>query len=70
MDPRQLNGDCTPNLAEENLGPLIGTLGWIEAVIAIKIMVARFLVQKMIVGRVGRNDWVMLLALVSVPSGQ
>lgn len=68
MDSLDLNGECTIELASNNLAPLIGTLGWIEAAIAIKIMIARFLVQKLIVGKIDWNDWLMLLALVSMAS--
>lgn len=62
--PSPLNGDCTAHLASQNLAPLIGTLGWIEAAIAIKVVIARFLVQRFIVGRLEWNDWIMLFALV------
>ena len=64
MISQQLNGDCTVELAAANRGPLIGVLGWIEAAIAIKIMIARFLVRRYIVRKVDWNDWLMLLALV------
>jgi hypothetical protein len=59
-----LNGDCTKDLADQNLGPLIGTLGWIEAAVATKFVVIRFLVQSFVVGRLEWNDWLMLFALV------
>lgn len=62
--PPPLNGNCTPDLASKNLGPLIGTLGWVEATMAIKVIIARFLVQRFVVGRLEWNDWVMLFALV------
>jgi hypothetical protein len=59
-----LNGNCTADLASHNFGPLIGTLGWVEAALAIKVVVARFLVQRFVVGKIEWNDYVMLFALV------
>ena len=56
---------CPQDLAHDNLAPLISTLGWIEAALAIKTIVARFLVQKFVVGKIEWNDWIMLFALVS-----
>jgi hypothetical protein len=64
MSSSGLNGHCTVELASANLAPLIGTLGWIEAAIAIKIMIVRFFVQKLVVGKIDWNDWVMLFALL------
>ena len=59
-----LNGNCTEALAADNAGPLIGTLGWIEAAMAVKVMAVRFLVQRFVVGRLEWADWLMLVALV------
>lgn len=55
---------CPQDLAHDNLAPLISTLGWIEAALAIKTIVARFLVQKFVVGKIEWNDWIMLFALL------
>lgn len=66
MPPDPLNGQCTAELDKANLAPLISTLGWIEAALAIKIVIARFLVQRFVVGKIEWNDWLMLFALVSM----
>lgn len=66
MSNRALNGDCSPDLASSNLAPVIGTIAYVTAALAIKIVVARFLVQRYVIGKIEWNDWLMLLALVSL----
>lgn len=65
MSAHVLNGDCSSDLASSNLAPVIGSIAYVTAALAIKIVVARLLVQRYVVGRIEWNDWLMLFALVS-----
>lgn len=64
MPSGTLNGNCSPHLASSNLAPLIGTICYVTAALAIKTVIARFLVQRYVIGRIEWNDWLMLFALV------
>ena len=66
MSPQSLNGDCSPDLASSNLAPVIGGIAYVTAALAIKIVVARFLVQRYVIGKIETSDWLMFLALVSL----
>jgi hypothetical protein len=49
-----------------NIGPSAVIAGWVEASIAIIIVAARIYTQVKVVGRVGVDDYLMVLALVSI----
>jgi hypothetical protein len=58
----------TPLQPDVNIGPSAVIAGWVEASIAIIIVSARIYTQTRVVGRVGLDDYLMVLALVSGPS--
>jgi len=48
-----------------NIGPAVIVATWVEAALASTIVIIRFISQTTIVKKVGIDDWMMLLALVS-----
>jgi len=49
-----------------NIGPSAVIAGWVEASIAIIVVGARTYTQARVVGRMGIDDYLMILALVTV----
>lgn len=54
--------------ASANRGPAILAVSWIECVVAILIVGARLYTRSCLIHNVGIDDWMILLALVSLPS--
>jgi hypothetical protein len=54
--------DMQPDI---NIGPSAVIAGWVEASIAIIIVAARTYTQARVVGRIGVDDYLMILSLVS-----
>ena len=54
--------DIQPDI---NIGPSAVIAGWVEASIAIIIVAARTYTQARVVGRIGVDDYLMILSLVS-----
>jgi hypothetical protein len=56
----------TPLLPDINIGPSAVIAGWVEASIAIIVVSARTYTQAKVVGRMGVEDYLMILALVRI----
>jgi hypothetical protein len=54
--------DMQPDI---NIGPSAVIAGWVEASIVIIIVAARTYTQARVVGRIGVDDYLMILSLVS-----
>jgi hypothetical protein len=58
---------ATAMLPDINIGPSAVIAGWIEAGIAVIVVTARTYTQVKVVGRMGVEDYLMILALVRAP---
>jgi hypothetical protein len=61
-----MSTDLEPDV---NIGSSAVIAGWVEASIAIVIVIARIYTQAGVVGRMGVDDYLMILALVRIPFG-
>lgn len=61
------NTPSTTVVGSANRGPAILAVSWIEYVVAIVIVGARMYTRSCLIHNVGIDDWMILLALVSLP---
>jgi hypothetical protein len=58
-----MSTDMQPDI---NIGPSAVIAGWVEASIAVIVVIARTYTQAKVVGRMGAEDYLMILSLVRI----